>query len=59
MPAKMRRAIRLVFDGASCAVGCHGCGVHGHAHARVWFSNLPAPDVRSFFGALGCSCCSF
>lgn len=32
------------------------CGLHGHAHARAWGSNLPVDDLKGFFGALGCSC---
>ena len=43
---------------ASC--GCaNSCGVHGHAHAGAWSSDLPVSDVRSFWGALGCSCWAF
>ncbi len=38
---------------ASC--GCAAeCSVHGHDHAAA--VNAPASDVRSFWGALGCSC---
>ncbi|WP_199100613.1 amidohydrolase [Dyella sp. ASV21] len=37
--------------------GCsHGCGMHGHDHATAWSSKLPVSDLRSFWGALGCSC---
>jgi predicted amidohydrolase YtcJ len=37
--------------------GCtHGCGIHGHDHARAWSSRLPVDDLRSFWGALGCAC---
>jgi hypothetical protein len=37
--------------------GCtHGCGIHGHDHARPWSSRLPVDDLRSFWGALGCAC---
>jgi len=32
------------------------CGVHGHAHANAWASEVPASDLRSFWGALGCAC---
>jgi hypothetical protein len=41
------------------AVGCgcaSACGLHGHDHAGAWASSLPAANLRSFFGALGCSC---
>jgi predicted amidohydrolase YtcJ len=37
--------------------GCsNACGVHGHHHARAWSSKIPASDLRSFWGALGCAC---
>jgi len=37
--------------------GCASpCCVHGHAHARAWGRNIPASDLKSFWGALGCSC---
>jgi predicted amidohydrolase YtcJ len=37
--------------------GCtNACGVHGHDHARAWSSRIPASDLRSFWGALGCAC---
>jgi predicted amidohydrolase YtcJ len=40
---------------ASC--GCaSACGWHGHDHASTWGSNVPASDLKGFFGALGCSC---
>ena len=32
------------------------CGVHGHAHANAWASEIPASDLRGFWGALGCAC---
>jgi hypothetical protein len=36
--------------------GCaNACAVHGHDHA-VWSSKLPASDLKSFWGALGCAC---
>jgi hypothetical protein len=42
---------------AASACGCaSGCGVHGHAHANAWGAALPVSDLRSFWGALGCSC---
>ncbi|RDI97354.1 amidohydrolase [Dyella solisilvae] len=40
---------------AACGCG-HGCGVHGHQHATAWSSELPIADLKSFWGALGCSC---
>jgi predicted amidohydrolase YtcJ len=40
--------------------GCtNACGVHGHEHARAWSGKLPIADLRSFWGALGCSCFAF
>jgi predicted amidohydrolase YtcJ len=40
---------------ASC--GCSSlCGVHGHSHAEAYVSAVPASDLRSFWGALGCAC---
>lgn len=37
--------------------GCsHGCAVHGHDHAAALGANVPAADVRSFWGAFGCGC---
>jgi hypothetical protein len=40
---------------ASC--GCSSlCGVHGHSHGDAYVSPVPASDLRSFWGALGCAC---
>ena len=33
-----------------------GCNVHGHRHATAWSAKLPIADLKSFWGALGCSC---
>ena len=45
---------------AAAACGCaSACGVHGHAHAAAWGSNVPVSDNNSFWGALGCSCWAF
>jgi predicted amidohydrolase YtcJ len=39
------------------ACGCaSGCGVHGHDHAAALGANVPAADVQTFWGALGCGC---
>jgi predicted amidohydrolase YtcJ len=39
------------------ACGCAAeCRVHGHDHARAWGANVPASDLRTFWGALGCAC---
>jgi len=42
----------------SCACAS-SCGVHGHDHARAWAGTAPAEDLKSFWGALGCSCFVF
>jgi predicted amidohydrolase YtcJ len=37
--------------------GCaKSCSVHGHEHAQAWAAPAPASDLKSFWGALGCSC---
>lgn len=37
--------------------GCaRDCAIHGHDHAAARSSRLPIGDLRSFWGALGCSC---
>ncbi len=39
------------------ACGCHSaCAVHGHDHAAALGTAVPAVDVQSFWGALGCGC---
>ena len=49
LQAAMRRA--------AAACGCaSACQVHGHAHARAWAGTIPADDLTSFWGALGCAC---
>ena len=41
----------------SMACGCaSACNVHGHAHASAWGSAVPAGDLATFWGALGCAC---
>ncbi|WP_114241083.1 amidohydrolase [Dyella sp. C9] len=53
--AQARESTRQAPAQAAC--GCsHGCGVHGHDHATAWSSKLPIADLKSFWGALGCSC---
>ena len=42
---------------AASACGCaHSCNIHRHDHATAWSSKLPIGDLKSFWGALGCSC---
>jgi predicted amidohydrolase YtcJ len=37
--------------------GCtNACSIHGHSHATAWAGKLPVADLKSFWGALGCSC---
>lgn len=56
--AEAGREKAYAFAAASC--GCaNACTVHGHAHARAWSSALPVSDLKSFWGALGCSCWAF
>jgi len=39
------------------ACGCaSSCNVHGHDHAAALGANVPASDVRSFWGVMGCGC---
>lgn len=39
------------------ACGCAtACTVHGHDHAAALGADVPAADVQSFWGALGCGC---
>ncbi|PTQ09828.1 amidohydrolase [Sphingomonas oleivorans] len=39
------------------ACGCaSACSVHGHDHAAALGANVPAADVQSFWGAIGCGC---
>jgi predicted amidohydrolase YtcJ len=42
----------------SCACA-NTCNVHAHDHATAWSSKLPIADLRSFWGAFGCSCYAF
>lgn len=39
---------------------CAGsCAVHGHDHDVARRSSVPASDLQSFWGAVGCSCFTF
>ncbi len=41
----------------SCHDGCtNRCAVHGHDHGIAWNKPIPVRDLKSFWGALGCSC---
>ena len=55
----MRSASVQPFDqhARSCHDGCaSACGMHGHNHGIAWTNPLPVRDLKSFWGALGCSC---
>lgn len=44
-------------DRSASLCGCgSSCGLHGHGHLSAWGSDVPASDLKGFFGALGCSC---
>ncbi|WP_426336927.1 amidohydrolase [Pseudoduganella sp. R-31] len=48
---------RTAAMAAAAACGCSSqCGMHGHQHATAWTRSLPIADLKSFWGALGCSC---
>ena len=41
----------------ACHEGCaNHCSLHGHDHTIAWTNPIPARDLKSFWGALGCSC---
>ncbi|SFI53362.1 amidohydrolase [Albimonas pacifica] len=41
----------------SCHDGCaSACAMHGHDHGIAWANPIPVKDLKSFWGALGCSC---
>ncbi len=41
----------------SSACGCaNRCAVHGHDHAAALGAAVPAADINTFWGALGCGC---
>jgi predicted amidohydrolase YtcJ len=47
----------LISNGAES--NPHSCAVHRHGDAAARSARLPISDVRSFWGALGCSCWAF
>lgn len=49
--ASTARSARACHDG--CA---NSCAVHGHDHGIAWNNPIPVKDLKSFWGALGCSC---
>jgi predicted amidohydrolase YtcJ len=44
---------RRLATACSCSTAC---GVHGHDHAGAWSARLPVADLKTFWGALGCTC---
>jgi predicted amidohydrolase YtcJ len=44
---------------ASSSGRAHGCGIHDPYRATAWSRKLPIRDLKSFWGALGCSCWAF
>src|SRR5271169_6853971 len=53
-----REAVARQSLAAACGCANH-CGIHGHDHAAARSAGLPVGDLRSFWGALGCSCFAF
>jgi predicted amidohydrolase YtcJ len=51
-----RQQLAQRTEGCSCA---SVCSVHGHDHGRAWAGATPVDDLKSFWGALGCSCFAF
>jgi predicted amidohydrolase YtcJ len=52
--APMQAALRSKAK-AACACSS-ACAVHGHEHLAAASRSIPAADLRSFWGALGCAC---
>jgi predicted amidohydrolase YtcJ len=48
-------AINHQVRAAHCICGT-ACNIHGHQHAKAYRSHIPAQDLQSFWGVLGCSC---
>jgi hypothetical protein len=57
-PSGSGQAVARRSLAAACGCANH-CGIHGHDHAATWSARLPVGDLRSFWGALGCSCWAF
>jgi hypothetical protein len=52
--ATMQAALRRTAI-AACACSS-ACRVHGHDHLAAASRSIPAADLRSFWGVLGCAC---
>jgi hypothetical protein len=59
-PSPAQRAARNTGSAPFAHAGHDGCtaacSIHGHSHGIAWANPIPARDLRSFWGALGCSC---
>jgi predicted amidohydrolase YtcJ len=52
-----KTSVRTLNSLSKIACGCDKtCTVHGHAHANAYTSNVPAHNLRDFWGVLGCAC---
>jgi predicted amidohydrolase YtcJ len=51
--APMQQSLRSAAPACACA---NDCNLHAHRHRSAWASRLPVSDLKSFWGALGCSC---
>jgi predicted amidohydrolase YtcJ len=51
--ATLQQAWRRAPRAACCA---SACSVHGHDHRAAVGAPIPAADLKSFWGALGCAC---
>lgn len=57
---KKQENTTFMREAAASACGCDSsCAMHGHDHASSWASKIPVDDLKSFWGALGCSCWAF
>jgi predicted amidohydrolase YtcJ len=49
-----------VHHARSCHDGCaNACTLHNHDHRIAWHNPIPVADLKSFWGALGCTCWAF
>ena len=60
-PSPAERAAATTMPETKFARSCHdgcasACGIHGHDHGIAWNNPIPVRDLKSFWGALGCSC---
>ena len=59
MPGAVASGTATTANAAKAATACgcaRQCSMHGHRHATAWTRSLPIADLKSFWGALGCSC---